>query len=39
MWGVGGVAVVVSAAALFAAWLVALERADEQQRIRSAVEP
>ncbi|MDQ1432035.1 MAG: putative rane protein [Actinomycetota bacterium] len=39
MWGVGGVAVVVSAAALFAAWLTALERADEQQRIRSAVEP
>jgi putative membrane protein len=39
MWGVGGVAVVVSAAALFAAWLMALERADEQQRIRSAVEP
>jgi putative membrane protein len=39
MWGVGGVAVVVSAAALFAAWLVALERADEQQRIRSVVEP
>jgi cytochrome c oxidase assembly factor CtaG len=39
MWGVGGVAVVVSAAALFAAWLGALERADEQQRIRSVVDP
>jgi putative membrane protein len=39
MWGVGGVAVVISAAALFAAWLGALEQADEQQRMRSVVEP
>jgi putative membrane protein len=39
MWGVGGLALVVVAAALFAAWLVDLDRADARAHARTAVEP
>ncbi len=37
MWGIGGLATVVAAAALFAAWLAAMDRADQRARARSEV--
>jgi hypothetical protein len=39
MWGFGGLALVVAAAALFAAWLVGMDRADERARAHAAAEP
>jgi putative membrane protein len=39
MWGLGGMALVIGAAALFAAWLAGMDRADERARARAAVEP
>ena len=35
MWGFGGVALVVAAAALFAGWLAAMDRADARARARA----
>ena len=37
MWGFGGLATVVAAAALFAGWLAAMDRADERASARSAM--
>ena len=34
MWGFGGLALVMGAAALFAGWLAAMDRADERARVR-----
>ena len=39
MWGFGGSALVVGAAALFASWLTNMDRIDEARRPQSAVEP
>jgi cytochrome c oxidase assembly factor CtaG len=35
MWGFGGLALVVGAAALFAGWLAAMDRDDERARART----
>jgi cytochrome c oxidase assembly factor CtaG len=35
MWGFGGLALVVAAAALFAGWLAAMDRADARARARA----
>ena len=35
MWGFGGLALVVAAAALFVAWLAAMDRADARARART----
>ena len=39
MWGFGGSALVVGAAALFASWLTNMDRIEEARRPQSAVEP
>jgi putative membrane protein len=39
MWGFGGSALVVGAAALFASWLLTMDRAEQSRRTRSAVGP
>ena len=37
MWGFGGSAMVVGAAALFASWLASMERAEQAQAVRPVV--